>query len=109
MTQRRHISLLLVAAVAAGGLAGCSFREAICRSGEYPVAAVDSTTGRACVADGEEPPAGYVRFPAGKVPEHVGDEWDRYWGEHELDEHGKEVPRSPGGTGAPVPHQPLMP
>lgn len=92
MTQRRRISLLLVAAVAVGGLAAaCSWRESICRSGEYPVAAVDSTTGRACVADGEEPPAGYVRFPSGKEPKHVDDEWDLYWRSHKLDERGNEV------------------
>ena len=70
---------------------GCLFREAICSSGEYPVAAVRSTTGRTCVEDGQEPPDGYVRFPDGKVPEHVGDEWDQYWHEHMLDENGREV------------------
>jgi hypothetical protein len=70
---------------------GCSIRDAMCRSGEYPVKAVHSTTGGACVKNGEDPPAGYVRYPAGKVPKHVGDEWDKYWSEHELDERGNEV------------------
>ena len=70
---------------------GCSLREAICSSGEYPVQAVGSTSGRACVADGEQPPAGYVRYPEGKVPQHVDDECDRYWQEHRLDERGIEI------------------
>ncbi|WP_250008239.1 SCO0607 family lipoprotein [Actinoplanes sp. M2I2] len=92
MTQRTRMPFLLATvALAAGLTAGCSIRDAICSSGEYPVAAVDSLTGRACVADGEQPPTGYVRFPEGKVPEHVGDEWDTYWGEHKLDENGNEV------------------
>ncbi len=72
-------------------LGGCSFREAICSGGEYPVQAVNSTSGRACVADGAEPPAGYVRYPEGKVPKHVDDEWDLYWQEHKLDEQGREI------------------
>jgi hypothetical protein len=92
MTQRsRTPLLLLIAALVAGLGTGCSIREAICSSGEYPVAAVNSLTGRACVPDGEQPPSGYVRFPKGKEPQHVGDEWDKYWDEHKLDERGAEV------------------
>ena len=83
------LAALGVAGVLLSG--GCAFRESICSSGEYPVAAVRSTTGRACVEDGQAPPSGYVRFPEGKVPDHVGDEWDRYWNEHALDENGREV------------------
>ncbi|MGK5682191.1 SCO0607 family lipoprotein [Actinoplanes sp. URMC 104] len=89
----RRIPYVVLTATLAGGLAGgCSLREAICGSGEYPVAAVDSLTGRACVPEGEEPPVGYVRFPAGKEPRHVDDEWDKYWSKHKLDEHGNETP-----------------
>ena len=86
----RRLLVLLLATVAA--VAGCSFKERICRSGEYPVKAVGSTTGRTCVRDGQDPPAGYVRYPAGKVPEHLDDEWDRYWRDKALDEHGNLVP-----------------
>jgi hypothetical protein len=92
MTHRTRLPFLLGTAVLIAGLTtGCSIREAICSSGEYPVAAVNSTSGRACVPDGEQPPAGYVRFPQGKVPQHVDDEWDIYWDEHKLDEHGSEM------------------
>jgi hypothetical protein len=89
---RRMVAVL--AAVGVTGIlsaGGCGYRESICSSGEYPVAAVRSTTGRACAPDGQAPPAGYVRFPAGKVPQHVDDKWDRYWDEHMLDEKGHEV------------------
>ncbi|XVV09911.1 SCO0607 family lipoprotein [Actinoplanes sp. CA-131856] len=81
----------LVVALLLSGVAGCSFEEAICGSGEYPVAAVDSFTGRGCVPDGEPVPEGYVRFPAGKEPRKVGDEWDRYWESHKLDQRGNEI------------------
>ncbi|MCO8271666.1 hypothetical protein M1L60_13805 [Actinoplanes sp. TRM 88003] len=92
MKKRSRLSLPLAVAVLAGLLsAGCTIRDAICRSEEYPVAAVDSTTGRACVADGEEPPTGFVRFPEGKEPKHVDDEWDVYWRNHKLDERGVEM------------------
>ncbi|MFI0977361.1 SCO0607 family lipoprotein [Streptomyces sp. NPDC021093] len=87
----RRVSALVLAAVAMTvPIAGCSIQDAICGGGEYPVLNVGST-GRACVPNGEEPPKGYVRFPEGKVPEHVGDEWDEYWQSHTVDKDGKTV------------------
>ena len=66
------LSALLVGA--ALGASGCSLQERVCGSGEYPVRTVDPTdSGMACAPDGEEPPAGYERFPAGEVPEFVDD------------------------------------
>ncbi|MFE0455870.1 SCO0607 family lipoprotein [Streptomyces sp. NPDC058914] len=84
---------LALAGLTAVLLTGCSIEEASCGGGEYPVLAVGST-GSACVPDGEQPPAGYARYPEGKVPEHVGDKWDEYWSTHTLDEKGNiiEVP-----------------
>jgi hypothetical protein len=79
--------MLATIALAAGLLTGGCADEAICRGGEYPVAAVGST-GRACVSDQEEPPAGYVRYPEGKVPKHVDDQWDKYWNTHTIDKTG---------------------
>ena len=70
---------------------GCSFQDRICGSDQYPVKAVGTTTGRTCVPNGQEPPAGYVRYPDGKVPEHVDDEWDKYWRTVVVDEHGNIV------------------
>jgi hypothetical protein len=80
--------LLPVLALSAVVLTGCTGQEKICRDGEYPVKAVDSTTGRACTPNGEEPPAGYVRYPDGKVPKHIGDEWDTYWSTRSIDGNG---------------------
>jgi hypothetical protein len=84
---------LLVAAFVAAAVAmgGCPAREQICRSGEYPVKAVGNKTGRTCVPDGQDPPAGYVRYPPDKVPKHVDDEWDRYWRTVVVDENGNIV------------------
>jgi hypothetical protein len=67
---------------------GCLGQERICRAGEFPVKAVGNTTGRTCVGEGKEVPAGYVRYPPGKEPVHVDDEWDRYWRTVVVDEHG---------------------
>jgi hypothetical protein len=67
---------------------GCSMQDSICGSGEYPVKAVGSKTGGACVADGKEPPKGFVRYPKGKVPQHVDDKWDKYWSTVVVDENG---------------------
>ena len=89
---RGSLRALAIAGIAAVFLAtGCSSRERICSSGEYPVKAVGNTTGAACVANGREPPAGYVRYPKGKVPAHVGDRWDEYWSTIIVDSDGKIV------------------
>ncbi|WP_030665408.1 SCO0607 family lipoprotein [Streptomyces cellulosae] len=78
---------LALAGVAGAMLVGCSTEEAICDSGEYPVMAVGGT-GSACVSNGEKPLNGYVRYPKGKVPEHVDDKWDIYWDTHTVDKNG---------------------
>ena len=78
-------------AVLATAVTGCSIRERICASGQYPVKAVGNTTGRTCVPDGAEPPEGYVRYPAGQVPRYVDDEWDRYWRTRIVDRNGHVV------------------
>ncbi|WP_411977123.1 SCO0607 family lipoprotein [Streptomyces solicathayae] len=89
--RARFGAAALAGAAAAVALTGCAafeYREDICNSGEYPVQSVGGT-GSACVSDEQEPPAGYVRYPAGKVPEQVGDKWDMYWHTHTLDKDGK--------------------
>ncbi|GGR29274.1 hypothetical protein GCM10010251_51890 [Streptomyces aurantiogriseus] len=90
---RRSVLGLSLVGLSAALLTGCSIEEASCGGGEYPVLAVGSS-GSSCVPNGEEPPAGYARYPEGKVPEHVGDKWDEYWSTRTLDENGKviEVP-----------------
>ena len=92
MTRRWLAALLLLTALLA---TGCSLKERVCRSGEHPVKAVGSATGRTCVRDGADPPAGYVPYPSGKVPVYVGDEWDRYWSDKVLDERGRLVSPPP--------------
>ncbi|MGX1267169.1 hypothetical protein RKD18_000363 [Streptomyces phaeoluteigriseus] len=85
---------MIVAALASGaavvvltGCAGFEYQEDICSGGEYPVLAVGDT-GSACVSDKEEPPAGFVRYPEGKVPQQVDDTWDEYWDTHTLGKDG---------------------
>ena len=87
---------------------GCSIKDSLCADGEYPAKAVGTGGGSYCVPDGQEPAKGYVRYPAGKVPQYIGDEWDDYWSTRYLDEHGKEMPEagakpSAGGSAAASP------
>jgi len=90
--RRRTVAVLTAAGVAAIFLAGgCGYEETMCSPGNYPVKAVHGFTGGTCVPDGEAPPAGYVRYPEGKVPKIVGDNWHRYWHEHMLDGNGREL------------------
>ncbi|WP_329331504.1 hypothetical protein OG866_01925 [Streptomyces sp. NBC_00663] len=91
--QKVRVAAVLASAAAVLTLTGCAgweYQENICGGGEYPVLAVGST-GSACVPDDEEPSAGYARYPAGKVPQEVGDKWDVYWETHTLDEDGNIV------------------
>lgn len=83
-----RILAMASATVALLVVTGCSTEDASCGGGEYPVMTVGDT-GSACVPNGEEPPKGYTRYPEGKVPEHVGDKWDKYWETHTVDENGK--------------------
>lgn len=98
---RNFLRILAVAGIATAFLTtGCSMREAICGSNQYPVKAVGNKTGGACQDKGKEPPAGYVRFPEGKVPRYVDDEWDRYWHTVIVDSNGNIVssPPTPAAT-----------
>ncbi|MCA2213326.1 SCO0607 family lipoprotein [Jidongwangia harbinensis] len=85
-----RVRLFLMGVLVVASTAACADQR-ICGSDEYPVKAVGNTTGAACVPEGEEPPAGYVKYPEGKVPERVGDEWDRYWSSVVVDEKGAVV------------------
>ncbi|MFI1659156.1 SCO0607 family lipoprotein [Streptomyces sp. NPDC020472] len=88
--KARLIAAVLASAAAAVALTGCAgfeYEEDVCSSGEYPVMSVGGT-GSACVSDDQEPPAGFVRYPQGKVPQQVGDKWDVYWDTHTLDKDG---------------------
>ncbi|BCB91740.1 SCO0607 family lipoprotein [Phytohabitans suffuscus] len=87
---RRHAAAVAAASLPAALLAGCGFRDAICGSDQYPVLQVGGT-GRQCVSESDGPPAGWTRFPAGKEPKHVDDEWDVYWRTHTIDESGEIV------------------
>lgn len=76
--------LFVLAGVSVLLVAGCGYREKICRDGEYPAFSLEfPESGRICVRQGEAPPAGYAKYPAGKVP---------YW----LDE--DYTPTVPAGT-----------
>ncbi|KOG30118.1 SCO0607 family lipoprotein [Streptomyces resistomycificus] len=88
--MRKTILGLVLAGTTAALLTGCSMsmEDASCGGGEYGVLTVNGT-GSACVPDDEDPPKGYVRYPEGKEPEHVGDKWDVYWETHTVDETGK--------------------
>ena len=83
----RLAALLVLLAVLAGG---CGRREPVCSSGSYPVIHVNGT-GRTCVPQNQEPPAGFTRYPRGQVPRYVDDDWDKYWRDHTVDDKGDVV------------------
>jgi hypothetical protein len=85
--RNRALAAILVAVSGAALLTACG-PDAICGGDDYPVIQVGGT-GRSCVAKGEDPPAGFARYPAGKEPKHVDDEWDVYWRDHTVDAKGE--------------------
>ncbi|WP_427920770.1 SCO0607 family lipoprotein [Streptomyces sp. cg40] len=91
MSKRTRVAVLTAAVISTAGLlSACSFStaDAMCSSGEYPVLVPGSTMRGACVTNGDAPPSGYVRYPKGKVPQHVDDKWDTYWQTHTVDTKG---------------------
>ncbi|WP_426367292.1 SCO0607 family lipoprotein [Streptomyces sp. E-08] len=89
---RRPLPALAVAGLGVALLlTGCSTQERVCGSGRYPVKAVGNAYGEDCVADGQEPSEGWVRYPEGQVPEYVGDTWDRHWSNVVVDAEGRPV------------------
>lgn len=88
--SRTTLGLTLAGVTVALLTSACSTQDAVCGGGEYPVLAVGSA-GSACAPDGEEPPEGYTRYPEGKVPRHVDDEWYTYWSTRTLDENGRTI------------------
>ncbi|MFB7308427.1 SCO0607 family lipoprotein [Streptomyces sp. NPDC056192] len=87
------VAAALAGAAAVVALTGCSafeYKEDICMSNEYPVLTVNGT-GSACVSNGREPQAGFMRYPEGKVPQQVDDRWDVYWNTHTLDKDGNVI------------------
>lgn len=68
------------ALLAAAGVPGCGWewQEGMCSEGEFPVYAVSNSHGGQCITDGEPVPDGLAAYPPGRVPEHVGDEYDRW-------------------------------
>jgi len=84
MTQhsapRRRVVGGLTAALLAGTLTSCSLlgEEHVCSGGEFPVYATSNSTGATCVKDGDPAPDGFAAYPKGRVPEVVGDRYDRW-------------------------------
>jgi hypothetical protein len=76
---------MIIGAMSTTLVGGCS--DAICGSDEYPVLQINGP-GSACQEKDAEPGSGYARYPAGKVPKDVDDEWDVYWRTHTLDDAG---------------------
>jgi hypothetical protein len=87
---KRTAALLTTAGLAATLLLGGCGKDAICGGGQYPVQAIGDT-GRQCVPDGQSPPTGFARYPAGQVPQHVDDKWDVYWRTHAVGADGSIV------------------
>jgi hypothetical protein len=83
-------SYVLTLAMMAGLLLGGCGNDAICGGGEYPVQSINGT-GRQCVSNKQDPPSGFARYPDGKEPRHVDDQWDVYWRSHALDGKGNIV------------------
>ncbi|GGT45043.1 SCO0607 family lipoprotein [Nonomuraea spiralis] len=85
----RAYSLALAAIAIVLSTAACAGEERVCLENHYPVKLIGSETGSRCVSVLDEPPAGYTRYPEGKVPAVVGDKWYQYWKNVIFDASGK--------------------
>ena len=78
-TRRRRASSVGAALVFLLTLTACdAFQDNMCFPGEQPVYAVDNENGKTCIADGAEVPDGFDTYPEKRVPQKVGDQYDRW-------------------------------
>lgn len=71
----------VVAAFVVTALASCDVqdvaREQLCSDGAYPAFSERyPRTGRTCVDEGQDPPVGFSRYPDGRVPKFVDEDYN---------------------------------
>ncbi|MGV8845890.1 hypothetical protein [Tessaracoccus sp.] len=55
-----------------------ALQDDMCIPGEQPIYAVDNPNGKSCIADDATVPDGFATYPEKRVPQKVGDEYDRW-------------------------------
>jgi len=59
--------------------AGClEWEEGMCSEGEVPLYSIEYRSGGQCIAEGGPVPDGMATYPPGRVPQMVGDKYDRW-------------------------------
>jgi hypothetical protein len=99
----RRIAAMTLAVIATTLLAAGCGSDAICGSDDYPVIQINGP-GSACQSKGTDPSPGFARYPSGKEPKHVDDEWDVFWRNHTVNQAG-DIVDSNSSAGVPSPSQ----
>ena len=64
---------------ALAALSGCTlFQDDMCVAGEQPLYEINHPNGGVCIADDAPVPEGFAKYPAKRVPQKVGDQYDRW-------------------------------
>lgn len=75
----RRAAAAVAALLSLAALGGCDLPpDDVCSQGMRPVYAVDNATGKTCVEDRDAAPEGYADYPEQRVPQTVGDKYDRW-------------------------------
>ncbi|MEO5653797.1 MAG: hypothetical protein ABIN79_03430 [Marmoricola sp.] len=78
MSFPRRVTVLATCILALG-VSGCQLiTEHMCSDGEYPTYALDNPDGAYCEKDGRQPEPGFAAYPEKRVPQVVGDKYDRW-------------------------------
>ncbi len=79
LARGRSVATIAVALLALSALSGCGlFQDDMCFEGEQPLYALDNPNAGLCIADGEKVPDGFATYLENRVPQKVGDEYDRW-------------------------------
>ena len=75
----RRAAGIVAVLISSSALSGCiSIQDDMCSAGEQPVYAVDNRDGKTCIDDGAAVPEGFATYPEKRVPQKVGDKYDRW-------------------------------
>ncbi len=75
----RRVTSVAAVLLSLSALSGCTWlQDDMCSAGEQPLYEIGHPNGGVCIANGEAVPDGFAKYPEKRVPQKVGDKYDRW-------------------------------
>lgn len=79
LDRGRRVATVAAVLLSLSALSGCTlFQDNMCFEGEQPLYVIDNPDGKTCIAIGDAIPDGFAAYPENRVPQKVGDKYDRW-------------------------------